>query len=115
MNRCNAFQFSRLAALAALLALCASAMAQLTVRPFPPAAQRGAMVVTAAPELLLNGRPDRLSPGARIRGVNNMLVMSAQLTGQDLLVNYTREPHGLIHEVWILNAQEALAPLTAPQ
>jgi hypothetical protein len=113
MNRCTAFTLSRLAATAALLVLSASAMAQLTVRPFPPNAQRGAMVVTNTPELLLNGKAERLSPGARIRATNNMLVMSATLTGQDLLVNYTREPQGLIHEVWILNAAEAQVPLVA--
>ena len=113
MNRCTAFTLKRLSALAALLVLSVSAAAQLTIRPFPPSAQRGAMLVTAAPELLLNGKPERLSPGARIRGSNNMLVLSAALTGQDLLVNYTREPHGLIHEVWILNAAEAQIPLVA--
>jgi hypothetical protein len=113
MNRCTAFTFSRLAVGAALLAFSASTMAQLTVRPFPPSTQRGAMMVTNTPELLLNGKPERLSPGARIRAANNMLVMSASLTGQNLLVNYTREPLGLIHEVWILNAAEALVPLPA--
>lgn len=71
------------------------------------------MVVTNTPDLLLNGKAERLSPGARIRSDNNMLVMSAALTGQNLLVNYTREPHGLIHEVWILNAAEAQIPLVA--
>jgi len=35
------------------------------------------------------------------------LVMSAALTGQKLLVNFVTEPQGLIHEVWILNADEA--------
>lgn len=113
MNRCSTFTLFRLAACAALLAFSVATMAQLTVRPFPPSAQRGAMVVTNAPELLLNGKPERLSPGARIRAANNMLVMSAALTGLDLLVNYTREPLGLIHEVWILNAAEALIPLPA--
>jgi hypothetical protein len=88
-------------------------MAQLVLRPFPRNAQRGAMVVTNAPELLLNGKAERLSPGARMRTANNMLVMSAALTGQNLLINYTREPHGLIHEVWILNAAEAQIPLVA--
>lgn len=113
MNRCTAFTLSRITASAALLLLCGSTMAQLTVRPFPPNTQRGAMVVTNAPELVLNGKAERLSPGARIRAANNMLVMSAALTGQDLLVNYTREPLGLIHEVWILNAAEAQVPLVA--
>lgn len=116
MNRCLPLPSSRTAAwrttlAVSLLCLSASAMAQLTVRPFPPAAQRGAMQITTPPELLLNGKQERLSPGARIRGTNNMLVMSAALTGQNLVVNYVREPQGLIHEVWILNAAEANIPL----
>jgi hypothetical protein len=65
------------------------------------------MQITQAPELLMDGAPARLSPGSRIRGPNNMLVMSATLTGHTLLVNYVREPLGLIHEVWVLTEAEA--------
>jgi hypothetical protein len=100
-----------LSALAAMLSFCGPALAQQTVRPFPSKAQRGAMVITQPPEMLLNGKSERLSPGARIHGVNNMLVMSGALVGQNLLVNYVREPLGLIHEVWILNEAEAKIPL----
>ncbi|MEY3445821.1 MAG: hypothetical protein RIR45_576 [Pseudomonadota bacterium] len=106
MNRCIRTH-TRISLMAALLCLGSAAMAQPTVRPFPPAAERGAMQITAAPDMVLNGAPARLSPGARIRGVDNMLVMSASLTGQKLLVNFVREPLGLVHEVWILNADEA--------
>ena len=77
------------------------------VRQFPKAAERGTLVVTAPPEARLNGRADRLSPGARIRDPNNILVMSGAVVGQTLTVNYTRNAGGLIHEVWILNADEA--------
>jgi hypothetical protein len=95
-------------ALAALAsALCAPAFAQFAPRPFPPAAVRGAMVITNPPELVMNGRPERLSPGARIRNANNMLVLSGALVGQNLLVNFVREPNGMVHEVWILTPDEA--------
>jgi hypothetical protein len=57
--------------------------------------------------LLLNGQKARLSPGARIRGVNNLLVMSGTLVGQSLTVNYVRDAQGMVHEVWLLNATEA--------
>ena len=36
-------------------------------RVFPPNARRGVMRVVAWPEVLLDGKPERLSPGARIR------------------------------------------------
>ena len=88
------------------LLLVAAATAQ-TSRPFPATALRGALVVTQPPEVLVNGDADRLSPGARIRGANNMLQTPAALVGQKLLVHYTREPAGLVHDVWILTPDEA--------
>jgi hypothetical protein len=114
MNRCTAFSshraLQRLALAGAALLLSASAFAQ-GVRPFPPDALRGTLQVMAAPDVLLNGKPERLSPGARIRGTNNMLVLSAGLTGQSLLVHYTLEPAGLVHDVWILTPAEVQTPL----
>ena len=92
---------------ATLVAATALPLAAQTSRPFPASALRGALQVTQAPELELNGQPARLSPGARIRGTNNMLQLSASLTGQSLLVHYTLEPSGLVHEVWILTPDEA--------
>jgi len=85
------------------------------VRNFPPKVQRGTLIVTAPPEVMLNGKPDRLSPGARIRGTNNMLAMSGVLVGQQLVVNYLREPNGMLHDVWILTALEAqIQPVSTP-
>ncbi len=84
-----------------------NANAQESVRPFPTTALRGTLQVTNPPEVLLDGRPTRLSPGARIRGVNNLLVMSGSLVGQALVVNYVRDPQGQLHDVWLLNATEA--------
>ena len=83
------------------------AVAQGLVRQFPAAARRGTLEVTAPPNVLINGQAERLSPGARIKNTNNALVLSGTLIGQPVLVNYMREPYGLIHEVWILNEAEA--------
>ncbi len=113
MKRCHPNPFSRaLAILLALLACTASlwplgAAAQEFVRQFPQAAKRGALTVTAPPEVLLNGSSERLAPGVRIRGTTNMLVMSASLVGQTVLVNYIRGQQGVIQEIWILNEAEA--------
>lgn len=122
MNRCTPRTRGRLGALciclslaAALLCLAVPATAQQqAVRPFPAKAQRGAMQITSPPNLLMDGQPERLSPGARIRGPNNMLEMSGALVGHTLLVRYVREPLGLIHEVWVLNAAEVAAELATP-
>ena len=64
-------------------------------------------MVQAPPKITLDGKPDQLSPGERIRNTQNMLVMAATLTGQPLVVNYTRESNGMVHEVWVLTPQEA--------
>ena len=87
-----------------------SAMAQTQQRQFPAAARRATLQVTQPPEVLINGTPARLSPGARIKGSNNLLVMSASLVGSTVLVNYLRDAQGLIHEVWILSPVEAQEP-----
>ena len=111
MNRCTPHTLAFTAVLAAsvLLAACAkdSTGSGFAVRQFPAAALRGEMLVTAPPAITLDGKPERLSPGARIRDANNMLVMSGALVNQKVMVNYLRESAGNVHEVWILNPAEA--------
>lgn len=82
------------------------AVAQTEPRSFPAKALRGTLVVQTPPDVLLDGHADRLSPGARIRDTRNLLAMSASLVGHELTVNYVRDGAGLIHEVWILSAEE---------
>ncbi|HSW06120.1 hypothetical protein [Aquabacterium sp.] len=92
---------------AALLGASFVAVHAQAVRPFPSNALRGQLVVTQPPEVLLNNQPARLSPGSRIRGDNNMLVLSGAAIGQKLLVNYTLDSSGQVHDVWILRSDEA--------
>lgn len=108
MNRC----LHTLLAPVAIVLTIASAQAQDIIRQtIPGDAKVGMLQVTQSPEVLLDGKADRLSPGARIRAENNMMVVSGALTGQQLLVAYVREPQGMLHEVWILNAAERAAVL----
>ena len=58
------------------------------------------------PDITVNGKPDRLSPGSRIRDVNNMLVLSGSLAGKSVYTVYKRDAAGLVHEVWMLTAAE---------
>lgn len=108
MNRCRLFPGTRhlLASALALATLSAFAQSAL-VRPFPATALRGTMVVTQPPVITMDGKPAQLSPGARIKGSNNLLLLSGALVGQELTVNYTVEQHGMVHDVWILNEAEA--------
>jgi hypothetical protein len=110
MHRCDspALPWQRLAAVAVLVAAAFTALPAAAQQPrnFPATALRGEIVVQQPPELLLNGRPARLSPGVRIRGENNLLMVSGALVDQRLLVHYTVDLSGLIGEIWVLTAAE---------
>ena len=97
------------AVLAALLPVTASAQTGLRVPPIPPTAQIGLMQITQPPEALLNGQPVQLAPGGRIRGRDNLLLLSASLVGQQLPVSYRLDSLGLLHEVWVLSDAEIQA------
>jgi len=95
------------ASVALALAVPVLASAQMQVqRNFPANALRGELLVTIAPEIKLNGKDARLSPGSRIRGPNQMLVMSGAITGEKLVVNYTVEQYGMVQDVWVLRPEE---------
>ena len=112
MNRClTPSQSARRAALAALalstLALWPAAQAQTLHRMFPDKALRGTLVVLQPPLVTMDGVQTQLSPGSRIRGTNNLLVLSGSAVGQALTVNYVLSPDGQVHDVWILTDIEA--------
>jgi hypothetical protein len=112
MNRCYSLGARlTLAACAALAGLSFAlfvppASAQGMQRTAPTDVVPGQMVVTAPPVLTIDGKPERLSPGSRIRDLNNMLVLSGAIVGQTLPVVYKKDPLGLVHEVWILTPEE---------
>ena len=98
----------RCALLAAALVAATPAFAQTAqvARPFPADALRGDLQIAVAPDVLLNSKPARLAPGARIRNETNFLVQPGELVGRRLLVHYTQESDGLIKDVWVLNPAE---------
>lgn len=97
MNRCLPARKGFFLGLMSLLLVTlapAPVAAQELARQFPAAAKRGTLEVTQPPNILINGRAERLSPGARIKNTNNLIVLSGSLVGQALLVNYLRDPQG---------------------
>ncbi|HZY15519.1 MAG TPA: hypothetical protein VFE74_02755 [Ramlibacter sp.] len=101
MNR-----WTRLAFAGACLAATA-AFGQAVMRDAPKDVKPGIIAVSATPPLIsVDGKADRLSPGARIRDRNNMLTLSGGLAGKTLYTVYRRDSAGLVHEVWLLNEQE---------
>jgi hypothetical protein len=114
MNRCFHTSMSsrlRIKLLAAALLgfglTAASVQAQSLVRRFPDQALRGSFQVVQWPDVLVDGKPERMSPGSRVYGQMNTSLLSSQLPAGTYLVNYTREIHGMIHQVWILTEAEA--------
>lgn len=90
----------------AVLAFALPAAAQVQ-RNFPQNALRGTITFGAPPHVQLNGKPAQLAPGARIRGLNNMLEMSGALVNVKATVNYTLEDtSGLVKDVWLLRTEE---------
>jgi hypothetical protein len=86
--------------------LAAFAYAQAPLRDVPKDVKHGHVTVTHPPQIDLDGKADRLSPGARVRDVNNRIVMSGTLIGKTVPVVYRREAAGMVHDVWILSAEE---------
>ena len=95
----------------AIQAINTSATAQI-MRHFPDSAVRGNIAFKSPPQIELDGKADRLSPGARIRDEQGMLAMTGALEGKEFVVNFRREAAtGLVHEVWLLTAEEAKVKL----
>lgn len=88
-------------------------------RAFPDGTLRGTMQLTVQsyPEIQLDKGTVRLSPGARIRGPGQNLIMWSQFPEGKVKVNYVRDTLGLITEVWILRPDEikALWPTSAEE
>ena len=85
-----------------------ASLAQETIRrEAPKDVVLGQMTVVAPPVIQIDGKADRLSPGSRIHDLRNMLVLSGSLAGSTVPVVYRRDAAGLVHEVWILSADES--------
>ncbi len=111
MSRCLVSQAGFARRLFLLWVLCligAGAHAQLS-RNLPLNSLRGSITFDSSTQVTLNGEDARLAPGARIRGQNNMLVLSAGLIGQSYQVNYILDFQGLVKDVWLLRDDEAAA------
>ena len=79
---------------------------QAIQRRFPQNALRGSILFGAPPAIQLNGVTGNLASGYRIHGLNNLIVMSAQLTGAQFTVDYITDVQGQVLEVWLLSVNE---------
>ena len=107
MNRCTQLLGAALLGACLLAPAWAQTATDQLQRAFPENARRGVLKVLNPPLVQLDGKQEQLSPGSRIRGTDNLIVMSNTLIGQEFRVNYTREAAGMVHDVWILTPAEA--------
>ena len=109
MNRCASSALAcALACTGALVTLApAPAGAQTVQRNFPKTALRGKIEFGVPPVIALNGKAAPLASGYRIHGLDNLLVMSAQLISKTFVVDYTVDMNGQVYEIWLLSTAEA--------
>ena len=96
-----------IALLTCCLMLPAATLAQ--VRQIPDSAKRGIMTHIQENVVEIDGARMRLSPGAQIRGRDNLIIVPMSLPPGSL-VTYLLDGAGLVHRVWVLTPQEAAAP-----
>lgn len=116
MTRCSPLLSSAALACALWGGLVApAALAQGAATParnFPETALRGELQITAMPEVTLNGKTIRTTPGFRLFDAKNHLVFANTLQGQRFTVNYVIEPSTQwLHQAWILTPEEAKTKL----
>jgi hypothetical protein len=91
----------------ALVAATTAAAQDMVLRTAPKDVKPATIAISATPpEITVDGKADRLSPGSRIRDRDNRIVMPASLAGQTVYTVYRRDAMGLVHEVWLLSAEE---------
>lgn len=120
MNRCASSLLALAFTLAPALAMLAPApvSAQTVQRNFPQNALRGKITFGVPPMIGLNGKAAPMAAGYRIHGLDNLLVMSAQLLDHTFTVDYTVDLEGQVREIWLLSTAEAAKspwPATAEQ
>jgi len=120
MNRCSALPktllfaaaCAGLAPMGALFSEPAQAQAPSSHRGriFPQHVRRGAMQFIEPAQVVLNGNVEQLAPGVRVHNEQNMIVLTSTLVGPTVfVVNYLRDPAGVVREVWLLTVAEASA------
>ena len=84
------------------------------LRRIPDSATRGRIVHIQDNIVEIDGRPMRLSAGAQIRSRDNLFIVPMSLP-PGALVKYTLDSSGQIHRVWVLTAEETVAPDKRPR
>ena len=76
------------------------------MRTIPADAERALMHYVQENIIELDGKPEKLAPGIRIRDTANRIITPTSVP-PFALVKYRRDASGAVREVWILTPQEA--------
>jgi hypothetical protein len=91
---------------ALLLVICAAAAAQAQVlRTIPPDAKPGTLRHLQGMIVDIDGKRERLAPGAQIRDPANRLILPVAIP-PGVTVKYKRNDAGLVSRVWLLTRRE---------
>ena len=90
----------------ALIAAFVAATAMAQLRIIPDDAERAEIRHVEQNIIELNGKQERLAPGAQIRDQANRVIVPAALE-PGVLVRYLRDASGAVSQVWILTPEEA--------
>jgi hypothetical protein len=88
-----------------VFAFCLAGSALAQSRTLPAQARLALMTHVSENVFDVNGREERLSPGAQIRDALNRIVMPATLPPGSM-VKLLRDDTGAVHRVWILSPLE---------
>lgn len=78
------------------------------LRNFPPDARFGELVVGTMPDVTIDGKAIRTTPGFRLFSPERTLIMAHNFQGKKLVVAYAIEPSTQwLHAAWILTPAEA--------
>lgn len=90
------------------IAFAGSSLAMAQLRTIPLQAKAGEMRHVQETLIEIDGKPQRLSPGAQIRDPDNRLVLPVSLSDK-ATVKYTLDAAGRVHRVWLLTPREKAA------
>jgi hypothetical protein len=94
------------ALLLSLLVALAATPAEAQVRRIPEGARLATLKLGVFPDAVLNGKPVKLGPGARIYNQDNIIVVPSSLKDVSNVVAYVTGSLGEVVEVWILKDAE---------
>ena len=88
--------------------------AQQRMIPIPVKAKRADITFNGTAEILVDGKPQRLAPGARITDRNSMLALPGTLKGTAKTKYTLEDTTGMVMLVWILTEREIATPDPKP-